>query len=81
MVYLAGWIASPPTLLLIEIFFWKVEKLEKVDREKFMVEIWKQYNATKDIEFLAKACEEAPFFGQKEMAFEIARILRSIKKK
>ena len=55
--------------------------MEKVDREKFMVEIWKQYNATKDIEFLAKACEEAPFFGQKEMAFEIARILRSVKKK
>ena len=54
--------------------------MEKVDREKFMVEIWKQYNATKDIEFLAKACEEAPFFGQKEMAFEIARILRSVKK-
>ena len=46
-----------------------------------MVEIWKKYNATKDIEFLAKACEEAPFFGQKEMAFEIARILRTVKKK
>ena len=47
--------------------------MEKVDREKLMVEIWKQYNATKDVEFLAKACEEAPFFGQKEMAFEIAQ--------
>ena len=46
-----------------------------------MVEIWKQYNATNNIELLAKACEEAPFFGQKEMAFEIARILRSINKK
>ena len=55
--------------------------MEKVDREKFMLEIWKQYNNTKDIEFLAKACEEAPFFGQKEMAVEIARILRSVKKK
>jgi len=54
--------------------------MEKVDREKFMVEIWKQYIATKDIEFLAKACEEAPFFGEKEMAHEIARILRSAKK-
>ena len=51
-----------------------------VEKEKFMKEIWKQYNETKDIEFLAKACEEAPFFGQKEMAFEIARILRSAKK-
>ena len=55
--------------------------MEKVYREKVMGELWKRYNATKDIEFLAKACEEAPFFGQKEMAFEIARILRSIKKK
>ena len=51
-----------------------------VDKEKFMREIWKQYLSTKDIEFLAKACEKAPFFGQKEMAFEIARILRSVKK-
>ena len=46
-----------------------------------MVEIWKKYNATKDIEFLAKGCEDAPFFGKKEMAFELARTLRSIKKK
>ena len=55
--------------------------MEKADKEKFMSVIWEQYSATKDIEFLAKACEEAPFFGQKEMAFEIARILRSAKKK
>ena len=53
--------------------------VEKVDKEKFMSEIWKRYNETKDMEFLAKACEEAPFFGQKEMAFEIARILRLVK--
>ena len=52
----------------------------KEDKEKFIGEIWKQYIATKNIEFLAKACEEAPFFGQKEMAFEIAQILRSMKK-
>ena len=55
--------------------------MEKADKAKFMGEIWKQYNATKDIEFLAKACEEAPFFGQREMALEIARILRAAKKK
>ena len=53
--------------------------MEKVDKEKFMSEIWQRYNETNDMEFLAKACEEAPFFGQKEMAFEIARILRSLK--
>ena len=55
--------------------------MKKVDREKFMGEIWNKYNATKDVEFLARACEEAPFFGPKKMAFEIARILRSVKKK
>ena len=54
--------------------------MDKADKEKFMSEIWKKYNATKDVEFLAKACEEAPFFGQKELAFEIARILRLVKK-
>tara|TARA_B100000902_G_scaffold288586_1_gene274776 strand:- start:33 stop:200 length:168 start_codon:yes stop_codon:yes gene_type:complete len=54
--------------------------MEKVDREKFMSDIWKHYISTKDVEFLAKACEEAPFFGQKEMALEIARILRSVKR-
>ena len=61
--------------------FLKGSKVKKVDREKFMGEIWNKYNATKDVEFLARACEEAPFFGQKKMAFEIARILRSVKKK
>ena len=55
--------------------------MEKTDKEKLMSEIWKQYNATKDVEFLAKACEEAPFFGQKKLALEIARILRTVKKK
>ena len=54
--------------------------MEKADKEKLMSEIWKKYNATKDVEFLAKACEEAPFFGQKKMAFEIARILRLVRK-
>ena len=54
--------------------------MEKAGKEKFMSDIWKQYKASKDVEFLAKACEEAPFFGQKELAFEIARILRLVKK-
>ena len=55
--------------------------MEKVDREKLMVEIWKQYNATKDIEILAKACEDSPYIGQKKMEYQIARIFRTIKKK
>ena len=54
--------------------------MEKVDKKLFMGEIWKKYKVTKDIELLAKACEEAPFFGQKEMANEIARVLRAVKK-
>ena len=54
--------------------------MEKADKEKFMSEVWRKYNATQDVEFLAIACEEAPFFGQKEMAFEIARILRLVRK-
>ncbi len=53
--------------------------MEKIDKKKLMGKFWKQYKETKDIEFLAKACEEAPFFGQKDMAFEIAKIIRSIK--
>ena len=52
--------------------------MEEFDKENFMSEIWEQYKNTKDIEFLAKACEEAPFFGQEEMALEIARILRMV---
>ena len=60
--------------------FLRGQKMEKVDKKLFMGEIWKKYKVTKDIELLAKACEEAPFFGQKEMANEIARVLRAVKK-
>lgn len=52
--------------------------MEKIDREKFMSEAWQKYIETKDTEYLAKACEQAPFFGEKEMALEIARILRNM---
>ena len=47
--------------------------------EILMQSLWKKYLKTKDINFLAKACEQAPFFGQKEMGKEIAKILRKIK--
>ena len=56
--------------------FLRGQKMEKVDKKLFMGEIWKKYKVTKDIELLAKACEEAPFFGQNE----IARVLRAVKK-
>ena len=39
--------------------------MEKVDREKFMVEIWKQYNATKDIEFLANVRRGTFFWAER----------------
>ena len=41
--------------------------------------LWNKYLETKDIKYLAEACEKAPFFGQKEMAKEIRKILRNIK--
>ena len=47
--------------------------------EILMQSLWKDYLKTKDIKFLAEACEKAPFFGQKEMGKEIAKILRKTK--
>lgn len=58
--------------------YWRIERLimEK-NRETFMKECWDQYLATQDIQFLIDAVEEAPFFGQKEMAMEISRQLKT----
>lgn len=50
-----------------------------MNSEQVMLSLWKKYLDTKDINYLAQACEKAPFFGQKEMGKEIGRILRSIK--
>ena len=52
---------------------------ELMKLETLMQSLWEKYLKTKDIKFLAKACEEAPFFGQKEMGKEIAKILREFK--
>ena len=49
------------------------------NRETIMKECWGQYLATQDIQFLIDAVEEAPFFGQKEMAMEISRLLKKVK--
>jgi len=46
-----------------------------------MKEMWDNYKVTNDIEYLARACEEAPFFGQSEMSLEIAIKLRQLKSK
>ena len=53
----------------------------KKQQEDFMKEMWDNYKATNDIEYLARACEEAPFFGQNEMSLEIAIKLRQLKSK
>lgn len=52
---------------------------ELMKLETLMQSLWEKYLKTKDVNFLAKACEEAPFFGQKEMGKEIAKILREFK--
>ena len=47
--------------------------------ENQMQDLWKKYLETKNFNYLAEACEKAPFFGQEEMAKEIGKILRSLK--
>ena len=42
--------------------------------------LWNKYLETKDMRYLAEACEKAPFFGQEDMGKEIAAILRNYKK-
>ena len=53
----------------------------KKQQEDFMKEMWDNYKVTNDIEYLARACEEAPFFCQSEMSLEIATKLRQLKSK
>jgi hypothetical protein len=40
--------------------------------------LWTKYLETKNFNYLAEACEKAPFFGQEEMGKEIGKILRSL---
>ena len=49
-----------------------------MDLEKLMFVLWKKYLETKDVKYLAQACEKAPFFGQKQMGREISKILKKI---
>ena len=53
----------------------------KKQQEDFMKEMWDNYKVTNDIEYLARASEEAPFFGQSEMSLEIAKKLRQLRSK
>ena len=50
---------------------------EEEDKEYLMAELWDLYLKSGDVEYLAKAADKAPFFGQKEMSKEIGKILRS----
>ena len=35
-----------------------------MDLEKLMSVLWKKYLETKDVKYLAEACEKAPFLGK-----------------
>jgi len=50
--------------------------LEKPDMPAQMELLWKQYEASGDVECLARAAEMAPFFGQPNIGTTIAKILR-----
>mgnify|MGYP004110335137 FL=1 len=56
------------------------ELVNNTDEElkKFMRSCWENYQSTRDITHLVEAVEAAPFFGEAELAKEIARILRGI---
>ena len=49
-----------------------------MDLEKLMSDLWKKYLETKDVKYLAEACEKAPFFGQKQMGKAISKILKNL---
>ncbi len=49
-----------------------------MELEKLMSILWKKYLETKDVRYLAQACEKAPFFGQKKMGKEISKILKKL---
>ena len=42
-----------------------------------MKSCWENYQSRGDISYLVEAVEAAPFFGEAEMAKEIARLLRA----
>tara|TARA_Y100000385_G_scaffold180763_1_gene186725 strand:- start:460 stop:645 length:186 start_codon:yes stop_codon:yes gene_type:complete len=48
-----------------------------VELKAFMQSCWKNYKSTGDINCLVEAVEAAPFFGETELAEEVARILRA----
>ena len=53
-----------------------------IDKIKLLIYAWNDRYIilleTKDVKYLAQACEKAPFFGQKQMGREISKILKKI---
>ena len=54
----------------------KVIKDKDKELKAFMKSCWANYQLRGDISCLVEAVEAAPFFGEAEMAKEIARLLR-----
>ena len=54
----------------------KVIKDKDEGLKAFMKSCWANYQSRGDISYLVEAVEAAPFFGEAEMAKEIARLLR-----
>ena len=55
-------------------------KMEKT-KEALMKECWSNYQKSKDIRYLIRAVDNAPFFGQAAMAEEISKLLLKIREK
>ena len=55
----------------------KVTKNKDDELRAFMKSCWENYQSRGDISCLVEAVEAAPFFGETEMAKEIARLLRT----
>ena len=55
-------------------------KDNKSVKKVLMSDMWRGYCNTKDLEYLAKACENAPFFGQSEMSKGNCKKIKRIKK-
>ena len=50
-----------------------------MDKEEYMKNLWIKYNKSNNINYLQKACENAPFFGNPEMGKEISKLLGELK--
>ena len=55
----------------------KVVKPKDDELKALMKSCWESYQSSGDVSCLVKAVEAAPFFGEAEMAKEIARFLRT----